>query len=276
MNLELLENFGQNYPEDYDGALDCFSMALVSQFNRQGTLLAVGCNDGRLVIWDFLTRGENAASSEGKVAARQSDCLFGERIINLSHSLAHLLTLHLFTYSPLNHPTIHWLASTRTLQSLSPLIHLLPPPLSLPYTLSIPSLIPSTFPLRLSFLLIPSLLPSLNLSGIAKSINAHVHPICSLSWTRNGRRIVSASTDNCVCVWDILSGDCVHKFRFPSPVLKVMANPRNSNLLLVCPLKHSPVKIEIESGQHSILPLDDDGDPNVIASFDRRGKYVST
>ena len=59
MNLELLENFGQNYPEDYDGALDCFSMALTSQFNRQGTLLAVGCNDGRLVIWDFLTRGES-------------------------------------------------------------------------------------------------------------------------------------------------------------------------------------------------------------------------
>jgi len=168
MNLELMENFGQNYPEDFDGALDCFSMALVSQFNRQGTLLAVGCNDGRLVIWDFLTR------------------------------------------------------------------------------------------------------------GIAKSINAHVHPICSLSWTRNGRRIVSASTDNCVCVWDVLSGDCVHKFRFPSPVLKVMANPRNSQLLLVCPLKHSPVKIEMESGQHSILPLDDDGDPNVIASFDRRGKYIYT
>ena len=46
-------------------------------------------------------------------------------------------------------------------------------------------------------------------------------------------------------------------------------------MLLVCPLKHSPVKIDIETSHHSILPLDDDGDPNVIASFDRRGKYVS-
>ena len=57
VDLEFLESFGQNYPEENDGTLDCITMAITCQFNRYGTLLAVGCNDGRIVIWDFLTRG---------------------------------------------------------------------------------------------------------------------------------------------------------------------------------------------------------------------------
>lgn len=111
MNLELLESYGQNYPEEHDGNLDSSSdrgfhaisiwfllkfpnlrakwlsnlgtfliipeivgtntgkltnyfqmksltsVALTCAFNRRGTLLAVGCNDGRIAIWDFLTRG---------------------------------------------------------------------------------------------------------------------------------------------------------------------------------------------------------------------------
>ena len=34
MNLELLESFGQNYPEEFDGSLDSISMAVTCQFNR--------------------------------------------------------------------------------------------------------------------------------------------------------------------------------------------------------------------------------------------------
>ncbi|XP_078465693.1 retinoblastoma-binding protein 5 [Lampetra fluviatilis] len=168
MNLELLESFGQNYPEEADGTLDCISMALTCAFNRRGTLLAVGCNDGRIVVWDFLTR------------------------------------------------------------------------------------------------------------GIAKIISAHIHPVCSLCWSRDGHKLVSASTDNMVSLWDVLSGDCEQRFRFPVPILKVQFHPRDPNRVLVCPMKSAPVLLTLSDSKHVCLPVDDDSDLNIVASFDRRGEYMYT
>ncbi|XP_038065122.1 retinoblastoma-binding protein 5-like [Patiria miniata] len=167
MNLGLLETFGQNFPEESDGTLDCISMALTCAFNKRGTLLAVGCNDGRVVIWDFLTR------------------------------------------------------------------------------------------------------------GIAKIISAHVHPVCSVSWSRNGHKLLSASTDNMISIWDVMSSDCDQRYRFPSPVLKVQFHPRNEAKILVCPMKHAPIILNID-GSYSVVPTDDDFDLNIVASFDRRGQYIYT
>lgn len=167
MNLELLESFGQNYPEEFDGTLDCISLAVTCTFNKRGTLLSVGCNDGRIVIWDFLTR------------------------------------------------------------------------------------------------------------GIAKIISAHMHPVCSTSWSRNGTKLLSASTDNNVCIWDVLSGECEQRYRFPSPILKVQFHPRNDNLFLVCPMKHASVLVDV-NGDHRIISIDDDSDLMIVASFDRRGQHIYT
>ncbi|EEB12135.1 restnoblastoma-binding protein, putative [Pediculus humanus corporis] len=161
------QSFGQNYPEEFDGALDCISLAVTCSFNKRGTLLAVGCNDGRIVIWDFLTR------------------------------------------------------------------------------------------------------------GIAKIISSHVHPVCSLSWSRDGYKLLSASTDNNVCIWEILSGECTQKYRFPSPILKVQFHPRNDKMFLVCPMRHAAVLVDVD-GEHQIVPLDEDNDLNIVASFDRRGEYIYT
>lgn len=57
MNLEFLEQFGHNHPEEYDSTLECFAHSVTAAFNRRGSILAVGCTDGRVFIWDFLTRG---------------------------------------------------------------------------------------------------------------------------------------------------------------------------------------------------------------------------
>lgn len=49
----------------------------------------------------------------------------------------------------------------------------------------------------------------------------------SFSWSRDGHKLVSASTDNMVSQWDVLTGDCDQRFRFPSPILKVQYHPRD-------------------------------------------------
>jgi COMPASS component SWD1 len=164
----------EDVPEEYDGVLDCASLAICCSFNRRGSLLAVGCNDGRVVIWDFLTR------------------------------------------------------------------------------------------------------------GIAKYINAHMnHPVCSISWSRNGHRLITASLDNTVAIWHVLSAQCLMKWRFPSPVLKAQFNPRNDNFVLVCLVKHAPLLVEIDYDQstivHKVLPIDkEDNDINIVAAFDRRGQHIYT
>jgi hypothetical protein len=42
MNIELLSTFQQNYPEEFDGTLDCASMAVCCAFNKVGKYLILG------------------------------------------------------------------------------------------------------------------------------------------------------------------------------------------------------------------------------------------
>ena len=54
------------------------------------------------------------------------------------------------------------------------------------------------------------------------------------SWSRSGQKLLSASTDSVVSVWDVLSAECDRTFRFPSPVLKVQFHPRDRCVNLAC------------------------------------------
>ncbi|KAK4471005.1 hypothetical protein MN116_006506 [Schistosoma mekongi] len=180
MNLELLEAFHQNYPEAADGYLErikkddgskdagCATYAITLQFNRVGSLLAIGCNDGRIEIWDHVTR------------------------------------------------------------------------------------------------------------RISKVLVAHAHPVCSLNWSRNSKRLLSASTDNTVSIWNVLSSACEQTFQFPCPVMKVQFNARKPDQLLVCPMRHAPVVISIPSGVPTIIQPEDENDLSIVASYDRRGRHIYT
>jgi COMPASS component SWD1 len=84
-------------------------------------------------------------------------------------------------------------------------------------------------------------------------------------------------------VWDVLTSDAVAKWRFATPIMKVQFNPRNDDMLLICPMKHAAVTVMVPAegapqtaDTHTVLPLDDDTDYNITASFDGRGQYVYT
>ena len=48
--------FEQDFPEVIEDTLEA-GQAVTVKFNRRGTLLAAGCSDGTIVVWDFDTRG---------------------------------------------------------------------------------------------------------------------------------------------------------------------------------------------------------------------------
>ncbi|KAJ3673933.1 hypothetical protein LUZ60_005925 [Juncus effusus] len=56
MNMPILDPLQGDFPEVIEDFLQHGNMKCIA-FNRHGTLLAAGCADGKILIWDFETRG---------------------------------------------------------------------------------------------------------------------------------------------------------------------------------------------------------------------------
>ena len=63
---------------------------------------------------------------------------------------------------------------------------------------------------------------------------------------------------------------------FPEKKLLTLLFLLCRNRVLVCPMKSAPVMLTLSDSKHVVLPVDDDSDLNVVASFDRRGEYIYT
>lgn len=117
---------------------------------------------------------------------------------------------------------------------------------------------------------------------ISRTINVSVnYAVCSISWSRNCQRLVSASLDNCVCIWQVYTGACLFRCKFPSPILKVSFNPRNDKIIMVCLVKHPAVLMEIDYDDalidYKVMPLDPINQDYIVTStFDRRGQFIFT
>eukprot|EP00051_Salpingoeca_urceolata_P010898 m.133877 g.133877 ORF g.133877 m.133877 type:complete len:529 (-) comp16899_c0_seq1:13-1599(-) len=189
MNLALLDPSTQDFPEIIEDCLED-SVGVTCAFNRRGTLLAVGCNSGTVVVWDFDTR------------------------------------------------------------------------------------------------------------SVARSLVSHVQPVTAVCWSRSGRKLLSASLDGSVAVWDVLGYDLMFKYKFPGPVLTAQLHPRNDHLFVACPMMSAPeivdtrlpdkpdaqahpdarrklpVDIDVESLKTGATSSSRKNEQGIVACFSKRGDLI--
>lgn len=115
--------------------------------------------------------------------------------------------------------------------------------------------------------------------GIVKTWTAHALPISSLSWSRDGRKLLTASADTTVAVWNVIEGACMHRLKYSAMVTSAVFNPRNDNQVLVLQLNYPPCLDELEPRTQRIITNDIPGaveDGVSAIAFDRRANYLIT
>nr|CRZ22558.1 Bm3499 [Brugia malayi] len=116
--------------------------------------------------------------------------------------------------------------------------------------------------------------------GVVKSWVCHGYSITSLSWSRDGRKLLTASNDWSVAIWDVLEGSRIERQIYGSPVLCAMFNPRNDKRILVIYLGANPVLLDLEAKLQTEIKfpeeIDDQSGDVTVGTFDRRGKYIVT
>ncbi|CAG9540625.1 unnamed protein product [Cercopithifilaria johnstoni] len=116
--------------------------------------------------------------------------------------------------------------------------------------------------------------------GVVKSWVCHGYSITSLSWSRDGRKLLTASNDWSVAIWDVLEGSRIERQIYSSPVLCAIFNPRNDKHILIIYLGANPVLLDLEAKLQTEMKfpeeIDDQPGEITVGTFDRRGKYIVT
>lgn len=115
--------------------------------------------------------------------------------------------------------------------------------------------------------------------SVAKVWHAHALPISSVSWSRDGRKLLTSSADTTVGVWDVMEGTPVHRLKYSSHLLNALFNPRNDNQIVVLPTNFPPPVEMLEPRSSSVLTTKDipacgQDDAICAIAFDRRGSYI--
>ncbi|KUL90219.1 hypothetical protein ZTR_02119 [Talaromyces verruculosus] len=87
----------------------------------------------------------------------------------------------------------------------------------------------------------------LETNGVARKLRGHTRQIQSLSWSRDGRYLLSASQDWKCILWDLKDGSRVRMVRFGAPVYIAELHPFNHLLFVASLFEEQPVLVDISN-----------------------------
>ncbi|CAO3590637.1 unnamed protein product [Absidia cylindrospora] len=98
--------------------------------------------------------------------------------------------------------------------------------------------------------------------GVARNLTGHVKPVASISWSRNGRYLLSASKDWTCIFWDLVTGTKHTKIRFDTPLLMAQMHPKKNFQFVAALFQESPVLVKLVDGKviKTTLPTETNDD----------------
>ncbi|KAK9458539.1 WD40-repeat-containing domain protein [Lipomyces oligophaga] len=117
--------------------------------------------------------------------------------------------------------------------------------------------------------------------GISRVLRGHTMPITSLSWSRDGRYLLSASRDWKCILWDLKDGSRRVSVCFESAIWGAELHPLNQNIFVVALYEDTPTLVEI--GDDGIVkrqplknPAHDGQMATLVVAVEKSGQFVFT
>lgn len=82
-------------------------------------------------------------------------------------------------------------------------------------------------------------------------------PVTSVSWSKCGRRLLSADTEKSLILWDVARGEkaAVKQLKHPALYARLHPGMKSPSLCLVCPVSSAPLLVDFVTGDLHVLPL---------------------
>ncbi|KAJ5385574.1 hypothetical protein N7517_003485 [Penicillium concentricum] len=84
-------------------------------------------------------------------------------------------------------------------------------------------------------------------NGVARKLQGHTRQIQSLSWSRDGRYLLTSSQDWKCILWDLKDGSRIRTVRFEAPVYIAELHPFNHLLFVASLFEDQPVLVDVSS-----------------------------